>query len=77
MNQHQKLAALLLRLFGAVMAVVGVMGPLYIGFLVALGKDAPTYGPNRWAGSIVWAIAGVLLIIFSKNLGRLFGRGLG
>ena len=49
MNQYQKLAVLLLRLFGAVVAVVGVMGPLYIGFLVALGKDAPTYGPDRWA----------------------------
>ena len=76
MNQYQKLAALLIRLFGAVITIVGIMGPMYIGFLLALGKAAPTYGPERWTGSIVWAIAGILLIVFSLKLGQLFGRGL-
>ena len=76
MNQYQKLAALLIRLIGSAIAVVGIMGPLYIGILVALGKDSPSYSPERWVGSVVWAVAGILLIVFSKILGRLFGRGL-
>jgi len=76
MNQYQKLATLFLRLFGTAIAVVGIMGPIYIGLLVVLGKDTPTYGLDRWAGSILWAIAGILLVRFSKNLGRVFGRGL-
>ena len=76
MNQYQKLAALLIRLIGTAIAVVGMMGPLYIGILVALGKHFPTYSLERWMGSVVWAVSGILMIIFSKNLGRLFGRGL-
>ena len=76
MNHYQKLAALLIRLLGAVLAVVGMMGPVYVGFLVALGNDVPEYGTERWAGSVVWATGGVLLIVFSQKLGGLFGRGL-
>jgi hypothetical protein len=76
MNQYQNLATLFLRLFGAVIAVVGILGPLYIGFMVVIGKKAPTYSYDRWAGSVLWAIAGFFLLLFSKSLGRLFGRGL-
>lgn len=77
MNQYQNLAALLFRLSGAYIVIVGILGPLYIGFLVVFGKEGPDYGYDRWVGSMLWAIAGILLLLFSKFLGRLFGRGLG
>ena len=76
MNNYQKLATLLLRLVGAVAAVMGVMGPFYVFALVLFGQKIPAYAPNRWAGCIVWAIGGLLLVMFAKPLGRLFGRGL-
>jgi len=76
MNPYQKLATLLFRLFGAAVAAAGVMGPLYIVFLMTFGISTPNYGHDRWLGSAVWFMAGILLIVFSAPLGRLFGRGL-
>ena len=76
MNQYQKLATFLLRLVGAVVALVGVMGPLYVVVATVFGSDTPSYGNERWWGSFLWAAGGIFLVVFSKPLGRLFGRGL-
>ena len=77
MNHYQNLAALLLRIVGSAIAIIGVMGPLYTGIVIVFGSVAPTYSREQWAGSFIWAIIGTLLVVFAKQLGRLFGRGLG
>jgi hypothetical protein len=76
MNVFQKAAALILRIVGATLAVMGALGPAYIGLLKAIGRDAPAYPSERWAGSIFWGAGGLVLMFLSKPLGRLLGRGL-
>ena len=76
MNVYQKTAAFLLRIVGGTLAVVGALGPAYIGLLRAIGRDAPAYPSERWAGSLLWGVSGLLLVLLSKPLGRLLGRGL-
>lgn len=74
MNQSQRLAALILRLVGFAVAFIGIEGPVYAGiaYLVAGTKIAG----ERWAGSGVWAVCGILLVLVSKPLGRLIGSDL-
>jgi hypothetical protein len=76
MNVYQKTATFMLRIVGCALAVVGALGPAYIGFLRAIGRDAPQYSSERWAGSVLWGVGGLLLVLLSKPLGRLLGRGL-
>jgi len=59
MNEHQKLATLLLRLTGAGLAVVALLGP-FVSHMQGF-----------------YFVLGIVLVVFSKHLGFLFGRGLG
>ena len=74
MDQSQKLAVMMLRFIGGAIALLGIAGPLYaiIAYLF-VGTKLPG---ERWIASVVWTIAGVLLVVFSKQIGRLLGRGL-
>jgi hypothetical protein len=76
MNPWQKAAALVLRMAGSVIAVTGAMGPLYVAVISVLGGHAPLYPADRWVGSVVWLLGGVVLVALSRPLGRLLGRGL-
>jgi NADH:ubiquinone oxidoreductase subunit 6 (subunit J) len=63
-------------LFGSIIAIAGAIGPFYIAVMTAFVGETQSYEYDRWAGSVVWLIGGILLIIFSIPLGRLLGRGL-
>jgi hypothetical protein len=76
MNQYQKAATLVVRVVGSIVAVVGLMGPFYITVLQIAGQAAPAYPTERWAGSIVWLLGGVILALASKPIGRRLGGGL-
>lgn len=76
MNTYQKTGAFMARVGGTIIAVIGVLGPVYVVLSMALGRDVPEYPEDRWAGSIAWTILGLLLVLFSKPFGRLIGRGL-
>jgi hypothetical protein len=74
MNAYQKAATLVLRLVGSALAAIGAIGPIAIAATKAIGQDSPSSG--RWAGSAMWFIGGILLILLSKTLGRMLGSGL-
>jgi hypothetical protein len=76
MNEYQKVGVLIVRLAGAIVAVFGLVGPLYAILARAIGHHVPDYSADRWIGSITWAVGGIVLMLVSKPLGRLFGRGL-
>ena len=76
MNPYQKAATLIARIVGAVIALVGVMGPIYAVVWRATGQHVPDYPAERWVGSVLWAVGGLALIFAAKPLGRLTGRGL-
>ncbi|PYQ63180.1 MAG: hypothetical protein DMF53_10905 [Acidobacteria bacterium] len=76
MNSFQKAGVLIIRFMGAIIAAVGLLGPLYAAFTKAIGKHVPDYPDERWIGSIVWAVGGIVLVFAAKPLGRLLGRGL-
>lgn len=63
-----------MRFLGSLVAVVGVAGPLYAtGAYLVCGTTVPG---ERWAGSVLWTVAGILAIVFAKPIGHLLGRGL-
>jgi len=76
MNQYQKAAALVLRIVGTVMALIGAIGPLYVGALQAMGQNTHAYPKERLLGSIAWLIGGLALTAGAKPLGRRLGGGL-
>ena len=76
MNPYQKAAALVFRIVGTILVVIGLMGPLYVGALQAMGRSTPSYPQTRWMGSITWIIGGALLVAGAKPLGRRIGGGL-
>jgi hypothetical protein len=76
MSPYQKAASLVIRMVGVVLAVMGGLGPLYVAILAALRHATPPYPTERWLGSAVWLLGGLLLVLASKPLGRALGRGL-
>jgi hypothetical protein len=76
LNSYQKAGTWVMRLVGAVITAGGVMGTLWAGIAHALGVQIQEYSAERWLGSAMWAIGGVVLVLASKPIGRLLGRGL-
>jgi hypothetical protein len=76
MNQYQKAAALVTRILGCVVAMVGLIGPLYITALQIAGQPTLAYPKERWVGSVAWVIGGIILVLASKRIGRRLGGGL-
>lgn len=76
MNHYQKASTFVLRACGLVLAIIGLMGPIMAISLAALGRGLPEYPAERWRGSLTYAIVGILLMVFAKQIGRLLGRGL-
>ncbi len=76
MNPYQKAGTFIARIVGAIAAFVGLMGPIHISLSKALGQEVPEYTAERWLGSLLWGICGVIVILAAKPLGQLAGRGL-
>ena len=76
MNDRQKLAALLLRLIGGGFAVLDTF---FISFWYVehlLGVATRDYPFHTFVGNVIYILFGLLLVLVSKPLGRLLGRGL-
>jgi hypothetical protein len=76
MTEHQKLAALILRIIGAGWTVLIIIGLSMIGIESALGVQVRHYPTHTIIGNITYIVMGVLLVLLSKPLGKLLGRGL-
>jgi len=77
MNAYQKTAIFILRIAGCVLVVVGVMGLIYVIAAVrATGQGPNTDSSDRLVASLVWLGGGLVMLLLSKPIGRLLGRGL-
>jgi len=76
MNTYQKVGTFLVRVVGGALLFVASAGPFGVLAAGISGTATPSYPSERWLGSFVWAVAGAALILASKPLGRLAGRGL-
>ena len=76
MNPYQKVAAFVIRIVGSILIMAGIMGPLGIAALRLAGQAAPTYPIERWVGSVIWGVGGIILVLASKPIGRRLGGGL-
>ena len=76
MTEHQKLAALILRIIGAGWTVLIVVGLSMLGIEFAMGVQVQHYPTHTVIGNIVYIVMGLLLVFLSKPLGKLLGRGI-
>lgn len=76
MTEHQKLAVLLLRIVGAGWATLIFVGLSMFGIESLLGVQVQHYPAHTVIGNVAYVVVGVLLVLLSKPLGRLLGRGL-
>ena len=76
MNAYQKTAIVVLRVLGSGVAMMGAVGPAYIGAMRVIGHATEEYPSDRWAASVLWTLGGVTLVLLSKPLGCLLGSGL-
>jgi len=76
MNQAQRIAALVVRLAGFAVLVIGLMGLLYaLLVLVRVLNLSGLPGEALWS-AFARLILGLLLIGFGKRIGEWLGRGL-
>jgi hypothetical protein len=76
MNQAQRIAALILRLAGFAVLVVGLMGLLYVLLVrVRLGDLSGLPGEALWS-ALARVFLGLLLIGLGKRIGEWLGKGL-
>ncbi len=76
MTSYQRIATLLLRLAGTIWVVfLTLIWSLYFAEM-ALGIEVQRYPTHTIIGNAGYVIFGVLVIAFSKPLGRLVSRGL-
>lgn len=78
MGHYTKLAVLALRSFGLVILVYAVPIVLYGMVRIANGSAVTERNPDRstFLGWLIYALAGVLLLVLAKPLGRFVARGL-
>lgn len=76
MSPWAKAAALVLRIGGSLVALIGIIGPITAVVSRVLGHEWPAYPADRWLGSIMWSLGGAVLVAASRPLGRLLARGL-
>ncbi|MEO8277578.1 MAG: hypothetical protein ABI639_15300 [Thermoanaerobaculia bacterium] len=78
MKDHENLATLLTRLGGAYYVLIALM-QLFLSAFSYLSEGHNSVGPDpldRVTISGTYLLVGVLLIVFSRELARLFARGL-
>ena len=76
MNDRQKLAALLLRIVGGGWSALIIVGFTMRFVEKAFGVSIQEYPTHTILGNVFYIVGGILLVVFSKPLGRLLGRGL-
>jgi hypothetical protein len=76
MTEHQKLAALILRIIGSGRVTLILIGLSMIGIESAIGVQVQHYPAHTMIGNIAYIVVGLLLIFLSKPLGKLLGRGI-
>ena len=77
MNPYQKLATFILRLVAAVWTAFLVLSWSMYAIEAAAGLDVPHYPAHTVIGNMAYIVIGLLVLFFSKPLGRFLGRGLG
>ncbi|SHL63066.1 hypothetical protein [Rhodanobacter sp. OK091] len=77
MNSHQKLAILILRLVAAVWTAFIVLGWSMYAIEAAAGVNVQHYPEHTVIGNMAYIVVGVLVLIFSKPIGKWLGRDLG
>lgn len=76
MTEHQKLAVLILRIIGAGWVTLIVVGLSMLGIESAMGVPVQHYPAHTVMGNIAYIVMGLLLVLLSKPLGKLLGRGI-
>lgn len=76
MTDSQKLAVLVLRIVGAGWTLLVTLGLSMLGIESALGVTVQHYPAHTVIGNIAYLVVGLLLVLFSKPLGRLLGKGI-
>jgi len=76
MTSHQRIATLVLRLVGTFWAAFFAFGwGLYFAEM-AFGIEVQRYPAHAIIGNVAYVALGLLVIVFSKPLGRVVARGL-
>ena len=77
MNDRQKLATLLFRLAGAALIARVLTGLALLTYAPGVSLVARQYPPQiLMRSSLTWLALGLVLVLASVPLGKLFGRGL-
>jgi len=79
MGHYAKLAAMIIRVLGVIIALIGVMGFIYWGlaglFLEQVSPERMVQGA-RLLSSTVFILVGAIVFVLGRPLGRLIGKGL-
>lgn len=76
MTSYQRIAALILRLVGIIWTMFFIFGwSVYLAEL-SLGVEVQRYPMHTIIGNVAYVVLGLLVIVFSRPLGRLIVRGL-
>ena len=79
MGHYAKLAAMIIRVLGVIIALIGVMGYIYWGlagmFLEQVSPERVVQGA-RVLSSTVFIFVGAIVFMLGRPLGRLIGKGL-
>jgi len=79
MGHYAKLAAMIIRVLGVIIALIGVMGFIYWGlaglFLAQVSPERMVQGA-RVLSSTVFILVGAIVFVLGRPLGRLIGKGL-
>jgi hypothetical protein len=76
-NSHQKLATLILRLVAAAWTTFIALGWSMYAIEASVGINVQHYPAHTVIGNMAYIVIGMLVLIFSKSLGKLLGRDLG
>lgn len=76
MNQAQRTAALIVRLAGFALLVIGITGLLYALFVLVRVGDLSGIPAGQLWSSVIRLLLGLVLLAFGRRLGEWLGRGL-
>lgn len=76
MNMFQKIAVLIVRIVGCVIAILALFTPLYFSVLSYTGRTGPGFALDVWTPSMIQFLVGALLVLASKPIGKFLGFGL-
>ena len=80
MNHYSNLAAMIIRLLGVLMLLIGLMGIAYwILSGTFLGTKSPEYALHsaRILSAVIFMVVGAIIYLLGKPIGKIVGRGIG